>query len=208
MIKNNNIDILKKFLSSDETNILINEINEETTICYFNIIEYFAKKHKSRLSFDEEDHNPTEDLFKEPKIYIHKTKSSKRIDTLLDTKLKKIIFTDYKNLKKFKQNTISLNGYEIEKDIENFIKNEFKIENKELILFCKNNPIFLISEILKFTINNDGYVFDGSNLNEKNHILNLRKTIFLLKKQGAEMRSLYSNLKSEALYKKLNFLTY
>lgn len=208
MIKNNNIDILKNFLSSDETNILINEINEETSICYLNIIEYFVRKNKFRLSFSEEEDNQTEDLFNEPKIYIFKTASSKKIDSLLDTKLKKIIFTDYKNLKKFKQNIVTLNGYDIEKDIENFIKSEFKIENKELIYFCKNNPIFLISEITKYIVNNDGYVLDSSNFNEKKHILNLRKSIFLSKKQGADIRSIYSDIKSEALYKKLNFLVY
>lgn len=208
MIKNNNIDILKKFLSSDETNILINEINEETSICYLNIIEYFVRKNKVRLSFSEEEDNQTEDLFNEPQIYIYKTASSKKIDSLLDTNLKKIIFTDYKNLKKFKQNIVTLNGYEIEKDIENFIKSEFKIENKELVYFCKNNPIFLISEITKYITNNDGYVLNSSNFNEKNHILNLRKSIFLLKKQGADIKSLYSDIKFEALYKKLNFLVY
>lgn len=208
MIKNNNINILKSFFSSDETNILINEINEEITICYFNIIDYFARKNKSRLSFTEEEDNQTEDLFHEPKIYIYKTTGSKKINSLLETKLKKIIFTDYKNLKKFKQNFVTLNGYEFEKDIENFIKNEFKIENKELILFCKNNPIFLISEITKFTINDDGYFLDDTNLSDKNHILNLRKSIFLLKKKEGDIKSLYSSIKSEALYKKLNFLIY
>jgi len=208
MIKNNNIDVLKSFFSSDKTNLLINEMNEEVTMCYFNIIDYFARKNQNRLSFDEKEFNQTEDLFKEPKIYIYKTTSSKKINSLLETKLKKIIFTDYKNLKKFKQNIVSLNGYDFEKDIENFIKNEFKIENRELILFCKNNPIFLISEITKFTTNNDGYVLDDTNLSDKNHILNLRKSIFLLKKKGAEIKSLYSSIKSEALYKKLNFLIY
>ena len=100
---------------SDETNILINEISEETTICYLNIIEYFVRKNKSRLSFSEEEDNQTEDLFNEPKIYIFKTANTKKIDSLLDTKLKKIIFTDYKNFKKFKQNIVTLNGYDIER---------------------------------------------------------------------------------------------
>ena len=79
MIKKNKIDILKKFLLSDETNILINEISEETTICYLNIIEYFVRKNKSRLSFSEEEDNQTEDLFNEPKIYIFKTANTKKL---------------------------------------------------------------------------------------------------------------------------------
>ena len=77
-----------------------------------------------------------------------------------------------------------------------------------ILYFCKNNPIFLISEITKYIINNDGYVLDSSNFNEKNHILNLRKSIFLSKKQGNDIKSIYSDIKSEALYKKLNFLVY
>ena len=51
------------------------------------------------------------------------------IEVLLQSQDKKIIRTDYKNYKKFNRDVMSINGYEYEKDMATFIKNELNIDN-------------------------------------------------------------------------------
>ena len=43
-----------------------------------------------------------------------------------------------------------------------FIKDELKINNDELLYYCKNNPVLLFSEISKYLINNNQYSNDQS----------------------------------------------
>ena len=75
------------------------------------------------------------------------------------------------------------------------------------MFFCKNNPALIISETSKFLINNQ-YSREQSLIDEKNHILNIRKSIFKIKSSNLNIKKLYLNIKSEAEYKKFNFLTY
>ena len=82
-----------------------------------------------------------------------------------------------------------------------------KINNDELLYFCKNNPALLISETSKYLINNNQYAKDQTLLEEKNHILNIRKSIFE-NKRNFNIKELYLNIKKEVNYKKLSFLTY
>ena len=119
---------------------------------------------------------------------------------------KKIVFTDYKNYKRIDSKITKINSYKYENDISFFIKQELNIDNDELIYFCKNNPVLLFSETTKYLINNSQYSKDHSLIEEKNHILDIRKKIFEIKRNNSD-ESLYQN-KKEAEYKKLNFLTY
>ena len=102
----------------------------------------------------------------------------------------------------------SINGNKFDHDIFFFIKNELKINNDELFYYCKNNPILMFSEISKYLINNNQYSSDQTLMNEKNHILDIRKSIFENKKNNFNIKNLYLNIKKEAEYKKLSFLTY
>ena len=43
---------------------------------------------------------------------------------------------------------------------------------------------------------------------EKNHILDIRRSIFENKKNNFNIKNLYLKIKKEAEYKKLSFLTY
>ena len=45
-------------------------------------------------------------------------------------------------------------------------------------------------------------------LNETNFIFEKRKEFYELKKQGADIKKIYLQLKSEIIYKKFSFLTY
>ena len=82
-----------------------------------------------------------------------------------------------------------------------------KINNDELLQYCKNSPMFLFYEIYKYLINNK-YSNDQVIIEEKNHISNIRKSIFEIKKNSLNIKNLYLNIKQEAKYKKLSFLIY
>ncbi len=205
----NNIDKLNFFFQSKEKELLINQVNEIISSFYIGVIKHISIRDNINISLNgDESKDDIGDLFGRSNIDVYNLTNSKKIEILLQSQNKKIILTDYKNYKKFNKNFLSINGYEYEKDITTFIKNELNIDNMELINFCKNYPVLLFSETSKYLINNDGYINDQLSFNEKNHILELRKSIFSLKKDGIKIKTLFSKIKTEAIYKKLNFLIY
>ena len=103
---------------------------------------------------------------------------------------------------------MSVNGYEYHNDIKNYIKNEHKVDDLNLIEFCITNPHLVFSEISKYLINSNGYIKDTGISEKNNFILDLRKELFDLKRNNINIKSIYENLKKEIKYKKFNFLTY
>ena len=70
-----------------------------------------------------------------------------------------------------------------------------------------SNPHLVFSEISKYLINSDGYVADRSISEKNNSILDIRKELFNLKRNGSNMKTIYENLKKEVKQtskKKLN----
>ena len=206
MINREQIPLLKKFIKSHEDTLLINQVNENITILYLYFIRHFAEKHGVKINT--ETKAIEDDLFGARQIQIFSITSQSKLKNALDIIDKKIIFTDYKNYKKIGSKITKINSYQYEKDIIFFIKEELNINNDELIYFCKNNPVLLFSETTKYLINNSQYSNDRSLIEEKSHILDIRKKIFEIKRKNFEIKSLYQNIKKEAGYKKLNFLTY
>ena len=210
MNRGSQILLIKKFLISNEETLLINQVNDEFGIFYLSIIKYYADKQGTKINVD--DNNGTigaeDDLFGQKEIKIYSITNTKKLAATLDSPKKKIIFTDYKNYKKMNANFNSINGYQFEHDIIFFIRDELKINNDELLYYCKNNPVLLFSEISKYLINNNQYSSDQTLMNEQNHILDIRKSIFENKKNNFNIKNLYLNIKKEAEYKKLSFLTY
>ena len=205
----NNFDKLNFFFQSKEKELLINQVNEIISSFYIGIIKHIAIRNDISISLSgDESKENIGDLFGKSNIDIYNLTNTKKIEVLLQSQEKKIILTDYKNYKKFNRKVLSISGYEYEKDIATFIKDELNIDNMELMNFCRNYPALLFSETSKYLINSDGYINDQLSFNEKNHILELRKSIFSLKKDGTKIKSLFSKIKSEAIYKKLNFLIY
>ena len=47
MNKENQISLIEKFISSNEKNIIINQVNEEYGLFYLTVVKYFAKKKKT-----------------------------------------------------------------------------------------------------------------------------------------------------------------
>ena len=204
------INILKKFIKSEENTIIINQINENITNLYSYFIKFLADQQEIKIdkNFNAETKSSEDDLFGIKQIQILFITNQSKLKSALNTRDKKIVFTDYKNFKKIDTKFAKINSYQYEKDIALFIKEELNINNDELIYFCKNNPVLLFSETTKYLINNGQYSNDQSLIEEKNHVLDIRKKIYEIKRKNSEIKNLYQNIKKEAEYKKLNFLTY
>ena len=210
MNKKNQISIIKDFIGSNEDNMLINQVNDEIAIFYLGILKHYANNQGIKISNNTlaEEALSEEDLFGTKTIQTYNIANAKKLDAILDAHSKKIVFTDYKNYKRINSKLISINGYQFEKDVVFFIKNELNINNDELLDYCKHNPALLFSETSKFLINNNQYSRDRSITDDKNHVLDIRKSIFEIKRNNFNIKNLYQNIKKEAEYKKLSFLTF
>jgi hypothetical protein len=210
MIKENQILTIQNFISSNEENFLINQVNDDIAMFYLGIIKYYANNQtiKININTDVEYNVAEDDLFGTKIIQIYTITNTKKLDAILKVPSKKFIFTDYKNYKKFNSKLNFINGYQFENDIAFFIKNELGINNDDLLYYCQNNTALLFSETSKYLINSNQYLSDHSLVDDKNHILDIRKSIFELKKNNFNIKNLYQNIKKEADYKKFSFLTY
>jgi hypothetical protein len=210
MNQKNQILLIEKFLASNEQSIIINQVNDELGIFYFHVIKYFADKISIKIKINDNNQTTetTDDLFGQQEIKLYYITNTKKLTSILEEDNKKIIFTDYKNYKKLNSRQSCVNGYNFLSDVVFFIKDVLRIDNEELIYYCKNNPTLLISETSKYLINDNRYVKDQTLVEEKNHILNIRKSIFDIKRNNPNIKNLYLNIKAEAEYKKLNFLIY
>ena len=209
MSRKNQILLIEKFMNSGDENILINQVTEGFGLFYLNVIRYFAEKYNIRVCVDDSENISTEnDLFGEKAIKVFSITNIKKLTAILSLKEKKIIFTDYKNFKKLNKEYNCINGYELEFDIIFFIKDVLKINNDDLLNYCKNNPALLFSETSKYSVNYNQYSSDLALEEKENHILNIRKSIFEIKKNGLNIKNLYLKIRKEAEYKKLSFLTY
>ena len=204
------IENIKDFLNNNEANfLLINQVNDEIGSFYLYVIIYLSKSLGINVNFNNEADNISDnsDLFGLKKIHIFNLTSSKKIDKLLLSREKLIIFTDYKNFKKYQKNYQTINGYNFSNDLKVFIKNTLKIENQNLLEICLKNPQLILSETSKYLINKDNYLKDESIHIEVNKILEIRKNIFELKR-NENLQQLFSAIKEEAKYKKFSFLTF
>ena len=208
--RENQISLIKKFIKSNEETVLINQVNENITILYLYFIRYFADQQgvKINTNINTETKVIEDDLFGVKQIQVFSITSQNKLKSTLSLRDKKVIFTDYKNYKKIDLKFSRINSYQYEKDISFFIKEELNINNDELIYFCKNNPALFFSETSKYLINNNQYSNDQSLIEDKNHVLEIRRKIYEIKKNNSGIKSLYQNIKKEAEYKKLNFLAY
>ena len=210
MNKKNQISLIKDFIDSNDENMLINQVNDEIAIFYLGVLKYYANNKGIKISNNTlfEDVINEQDLFGTKTIQTYNITNTKKLDTILDAQSKKLVFTDYKNFKRLSSKLKCINGYQFENDIIFFIKNELDIQNDELLDYCKHNPVLLFSETSKFLSNSNQYSRDRFLVEDKNHILDIRKLIFENKRNNFNIQTLYQNIKKEAKYKKLSFLTY
>ena len=81
MNKENQISLIEKFISSNEKNIIINQVNEEYGLFYLTVVKYFAKKKNIQLNFDsnEDKIGNEDDLFGQQEIKIFNITNTKKI---------------------------------------------------------------------------------------------------------------------------------
>ena len=207
----NNIEKIRQFLSIKKNNsLLINQVDKEIGSFYELAIKEISKEIGIKINFNTNIINPdeTSDLFQEEKIYLYRLTNSKQIEGIAKENYRKIIISDYKNFKKFQKNLQTVNGYDYEKDIVYFFKNIYKINEQELINYCISHPYFTMSEATKYKINKSSYLADSSINGTNNSILDIRKSIYSLKRSHIDIKKLFIMLKNEVKYKKLNFLVF
>ena len=206
----NNIDLIENFLTSGKDNhLIINKVSEEICIFYkYIIFELCEKKRINVVQSDVEELIETKDLFKGHELKLCISNNTKTIEKILSKKVKYILITDYRSYKKYSKKISSVNGYNYVKDIKYYIRNKLSIDNLSLLEFCVSAPELAFSEISKFLVNSNGYVRESKIKEKNNAILELRKELYNLKREGGDLKKLYKNLKNEANYKKFNFLTF
>ncbi len=205
----NNIERIINFIKNrNETKLLVNEVSEEIGFFYVNLVENEAHSQNIRLNYNSFGKENTNSLFDNDEISLIFLSSKKIIEEQMISNQKCIIFTDYRNFKKYASSTLSVNGYDYYKDINFYIKKVLQIDNSDLIDFCVNTPYLTFSEISKYMVNNSGYAKENEIKKDNNFILDIRKELFNLKKNQNSAFEIYSNLKKEVKYKKFNFLAY
>ena len=205
-----NIENISNFLSMKENNyLLINQVSDEIGIFYLHVIQFFSTSSgiNINLNADVDNISTNNDLFELKKINVFNTTSTKKIDQILSSDDKSIVFSDYKNFKKYQKNYQTINGYNFSNDLKTFVKETLKIENQSLIEICTKNPQLILSETSKYLLNKDNYLKDMSIDFEVNKILEIRKKIFELKRSD-NIQKLFLAIKEEVNYKKFSFLTY
>ena len=195
------------FKDIQKQSLILNSVSEELDFFYIFVLNYFSKLSKYELEVgDIEKIEENLNIFERPKIHFYKSINKKKIDELIEEKKTFILITDYKNYKKYKPQFNFLNGYEYKKDINDFICNILNIKDRLLIEYCLENPVMIYSETQKYFISKK-YKSDY-NEKDKDFILNIRRNIFQIKKESFNPKKIYDELKNEARYKKLSFLTY
>jgi len=206
----NNVLDIKRFLNkSSETTLLINQVSEEIGFFYIGLVESESRKKKIKLKYsDNFTKETTGDLFTGELINICFTNNARIIDEHINSEDKCIIYTDYKNFKKYSNSIAVVNGYNYIKDIEFYITEILNIDNSDILEFCMMYPYLTFSEISKYLVNSSNYIKENNEKKNNNFILEIRKELFNLKKKQKKPLEIYSNLKKEVKYKKFNFLAY
>ena len=205
-----NIENISNFLNMEENNyLLINQVSDEIGIFYLHVIQFFSTSTgiNINLNADVDTISSNNDLFELKKINVFNTTSTKKIDQILSSDDKSIVFSDYKNFKKYQKNYQTINGYNFSNDLKTFVKETLKIENQSLVEICTKNPQLILSETSKYLLNKDNYLKDMAIDFEVNKILEIRKKIFELKRSD-NIQKLFLAIKEEVNYKKFSFLTY
>ena len=206
----NNISKIRDFIiNENESKMIINQVSDNIGSFYTTVITRFCEDEKIRVVKNSSlEIIDGQNLFLDKEIKLFFSNNKNLVTKMLEINDKIIVLSDYKTFKQFTNRALSINGYEYQNDMKNYIRNEHKIDDLNLIEFCISNPHLAFSEISKYLINSNGYIKD-TNISEKiNFILNLRKELFDLKRNNRNIKSIYENLKKEIKYKKFNFLTY
>ena len=201
----NNLSKIQNFFSDENFKLLIiNSIKEEINFFYLYVFKYFASIYQIDLLTNINNQPQYDDLFETKKISIYFSSSDKEVNSIINFKDKKILFTNYKIFKKLNLKLNSISSYEFKNDIKLFLK-ECNIENQFLQNFIQLYPFMIYSELEKFKINQNNYYTNSLfDFTIQNTIADIRKKIF---QNNNNIKYVYDLIKSESLFKKLSFLT-
>ena len=203
---NQNINLIDSFFQSETSKLLINGVDEKISSFYLFILCFFSKKSSIPLSINQ--HENSGDLFFNKKVKLLINPSTKEISNNLNSSTNIIFLTDYKNFKKFSKDITSLNGYQYQDDIRYFLEKTLNINNTNLLKNLFENPQYIYSETEKYLANNHYPENTIIDFVESDFIANIRKSHYKEKYNQSDILKLYTLIKKEYLYKKLNFLTY
>jgi len=206
----NNISKIKHFIiNENESKMIINQVSDNIGLFYTGVVTNFCEAEKIKVIKNSSlEIIDSQNLFLDKEIKLFFSNNKNLVAKILEMNDKTIVVSDYKTFKQFTNRTLSINGYEYYNDINNYIRNEHKVDDLNLIEFCITNPHLAFSEISKYLVNSYGYIKDIGISEKNNFILDLRKELFDLKRNNRNIKSIYENLKKEIRYKKFNFLTY
>jgi len=209
-LTNNQIEKIKNFFSTNDHNLLVNQVNEEIGEFYVGVIRYFAQQQSIKLTLEDSDalKSFSHNLFQDVSINLFYVTQTKKVEQILKSHEKNIIITDYKNWKRYTNSFQSINGYSFEKDLKFLMSNVFNISNEEIYKFCRLSPALAFSEIYKYLINNKNYVSDLCITPNMNYIIDIRKRIFDEKREDKNLQKIFQAIKSEVKIKKFSFLTF
>ena len=207
-----NIKNLLNFLNSENKSsnvLMINTSEESLNYFYLYLISHYSKilNYKIIHKVENENNKVLEaDLFIQQKILIYLKSKIKTEIELIQSNEKKIFFIDYRTFKSFSSKYLSINTFEIKKDIEFFLVEEMGLNNKEIINIIINNPEYTYSELSKININEKHEMLLVKNIDDK--ITNIRKKIYKNKNEpNLDLANLYKLIKEEVNIKKFSFLT-
>ena len=204
-----NIDKIIAFIQNeDQSLLLVNQVSEEIGLFYFHLAEYILKRNSIKfIEASKVDKFESIDLFDKRTIYHTTSNNAHDISKLLLNNNKTILFSDYKNYKKFSNVPVSINGYDFLKDISILIKNYFNDDvSSDLLEYLKNEPHMTFSELFKYEVNKNFKTVVSSNNNDISDLIGSnRKTIFKLKKEQ-KFKEIFSMIKDEIKIKKFSFL--
>lgn len=208
-----NIKHLENFFSTSVNQpLFINLQDEKNHFFYLYLIQNYCKKTNYDLKIINSlvELDLVTDLFARPKIFIFLKSTNSEITKILSTKEKLIIFTEYKNYKKFHKDYLSMNSYNFKEDLLYLLHHEYKIQNNDLVNFLLQNPEYTYSEISKSSVHIDGFL-KLLQENPDDKIATLRKLIYKTKAEAEakiDIKQLNALIKKESVLKKFNFLTY
>lgn len=207
-----NIRNLLDFLRSENksSNILIINTGEESlNYFYLYIILHYSKILNYKIIYNDESENNKvleADLFIQKKIFIYLKAKIKNKTELMQSNEKKIFFIDYRTFKSLLPKYLSINTYDLKKDIEFFLVKEIGLNNEEIINSIFNNPEYTYSELSKINSNENHEELFVKKTDDK--ITNLRKLIYKNKNgTNLDLVNIYKLIKDEVNIKKFNFLT-
>lgn len=198
---------IETFINTKEENFLfLNFIDEKITNFYEYVFNYYSKKYnfilntKNNSKLDLFEQNTKISLFIKPKL--------DEIKNLITNNHKCIVFCDYKNYISYSKKFLSINCYNYKIDVKKFLQLDLDIKNDQLVNGLMETPEYFYSEIEKYNLNLESYLYNITDANEIDFILNIRKNFYSIKNKSQNLKSLFDLLKLEYHYKKFSFLTY